>query len=288
MGTKNMNVINFSEVPAVDMSPMYKAVLKKKELCAVQINIIPELPDDMKIIHMRTDFGYDQILLKLDSSEKMFERVLPEVEKIGSESLPSGNFMAFTQTEQKKSEAQKNDCEQFKSNGDVISSLQMRMLDISRILKINCPQFILDPNYYCDGVVECDKNEDVSLVILNLRRSRNKIFTLAHELRHAWQKKYHPELYSNYISLLECREKCKELSYYNSQIVEFDANVFAYAYCRLVLGFKESDEQIILFGARPETRAANKAATLMLKNWDILSNQVLLEEYKSVYPELIV
>ena len=43
----------------------------------------------MKIFHGKNDFGYDSILVKLDSMDKMAGRVSSEVGKIGKKNLPS-------------------------------------------------------------------------------------------------------------------------------------------------------------------------------------------------------
>ena len=76
--------------PAVNMKRLFQAACSKiEDGKAAHVIVVDSLPNDMKIFHGKNDFGYDSILVKLDSMDKMAGRVSSEVGKIGKKNLPS-------------------------------------------------------------------------------------------------------------------------------------------------------------------------------------------------------
>ena len=269
--------LKFVNEPAVNMKRLYQAACSKiEDGKAAHVIVVDSLPNDTKIFHGKNDFGYDSILVKLDSMEKMAGRVSSEVGKIGKKNLPSCSIGVQLENTSTNSTQKRN----FNLSARLIADLEYLFVDLSDALQINCPQFFFSTELNSAGTLNYDSHGDVSEVLLN--PNNDMLFFAAHELRHAWQHKYHTEMFESYIPFEECRRKYgKNNSIYNSQIAEFDANVFA---CAILKGvYKRS------YSAQTPLKSyVEKSADSLIAQWDKSHNLTTLIDYKSIYPDLIV
>lgn len=269
--------LKFVNEPAVNMKRLYQAACSKIEAGkAAHVIVVDSLPNDTKIFHGKNDFGYESILVKLDSMEKMVGRVSSEVGKIGKKNLPSCSFGIQLENINTNS-TQKED---FNLSAPFIGELEYLFVELSEELQINCPQFYFSTGLNSAGTLNYDSHGDVAEVLLN--PNSDMLFFAAHELRHAWQHKYHTEMFERYIPFEECRRKYgKNNSIYNSQIAEFDANVFA---CALM----ESIYRRPYTTQTPLKSYVEKAADSLIVQWGKNHNLTTLIDYKSIFPDLIV
>ncbi len=223
-----MFVYRFSN-EAIDMRPLYLALLssmeKKGRLESALINIFEDLPDGKKVLHGKSDAGYDVIFLKKDTIDKMRGRLLAEVGKIGSRNLKPLNL--FTETPDSLNSPDVDSPVVPQRNNNNIYSLQDILLWASDALHINCPQVVLTTNVPAGQYHHDDAN---NIICLLLNPQKNIVFFALHEMRHVWQKKNHPEIFDNYMSLDECTKKygSEKSAVYGRQIAEFDADIFAH------------------------------------------------------------
>lgn len=225
-----MFVYRFSN-EAIDMGPLYLTVLrsmeKKGRLESAHISVFEDLPDEKKVLHGKSDDGYDLIFLKKDTMDKMRGRLLAEVGKIGSRNLKPLNLFTGTPDSLNSPDVDATVVPQFPLNNKVFCQLQTMLILACAYLHINCPQVVLTTQVpagqYCDDSAH-------NIIYLLLNPQKHIIFFALHEMRHAWQKKNHPEMFDNYMSLDECTEKygSEKSSVYGRQIAEFDADIFAH------------------------------------------------------------
>lgn len=103
----------------------------------------------------------------------------------------------------------------------ICNTLEISIPKIYKVQRLSTPTTL----------AEYDKEKDI-LFYVDLG-NLDIYFTIAHELRHKWQFKYHLDWFDNYnpskkISLIE----------YNMQRVELDANGFAVVACADLLGLE--------------------------------------------------
>lgn len=230
------------ELPKVDMAPLYRAALQMKKNYdhpSAHINVLPDLGAEVDVLHVLTMSGYELILLKNDEPQKLLDRVLAEVDKIGSPDLPivdnsktsarlEGNIMQCCfdgEPVDSVTNPVSNDIRI--EMGYQMWNLQFILYKLSKDYRVFCPQILLTPEYFSSGACVFDDNNDARLILLNT--NDDMIYCLLHEFRHVWQRKYHPEIFDNYIELPACMDKYKKnySNVYNAQLAEFDANVFA-------------------------------------------------------------
>ena len=263
--------------PAVNMKRLFQAACSKiEDGKAAHVIVVDSLPNDMKIFHGKNDFGYDSILVKLDSMDKMAGRVSSEVGKIGKKNLPSCSIGVQLESANMNSTQKENNY----LSGPLIAALECLFVDLSDALQINCPQLVFSTGLNSAGTLNYDRHGDVSEVLLN--PNNDLLLFAVHELRHAWQHKYHAEMFQNYIPLEECRRKYgMNNSVYNSQIAEFDANVFACAIMKDVYNRPGYTTHT------PLKSYVEKAADSLIAQWGKENNLMTLIDYKSIYPDLI-
>lgn len=280
-----MNNINCCYEP-IDMKPLYKTILqsmeKKDQYLSAHINVFDDLPDGKNVIHGKSDNGYDLIMLKKDTPQKMLGRVTAEIGKIGNRNLPQIGVsekspILFDGTAT-------SDFSAYKLNNSTIYYLQDMLIFVSELLHVNCPQVVFAPELDSAGKFESDDSNNIIYLILN--PNHDILYFAVHELRHAWQRKNHPELFDNYMELQECREKYGIHNLvYNSQIAEFDANVIAHTLRKFRLTNPESYfrdwEQTPLNVAYQ--KAVNCYSLLHNGRFDI--DRII--DYKTIYPDLI-
>lgn len=270
----------------LDMKPLYNAILqsmeKKDQYLSAHINVFNDLPNGKNIIHGKTADGYDYIMLKKDTPNKMLGRVISEIGKIGNKKLPEISFTArgrnaldFTET---------SNSPVYELNNGMIYALQDTLISVSSLLHVNCPQVVFASGFYTAGTYQIDDSNNIISLILN--PDCDILHFAVHELRHVWQKKNHPELFDNYMGLRECREKYgRHNSVYNSQIAEFDADVIAHTFKKLILIHPEiyfsNWEQF------PLKVAYQKAMNCYLSPQNGRINLDRIIDYKAIYPDLI-
>lgn len=289
-----MNIAEYlseDNLAKVDMEPFYQ-VLARTETGSENfkpsflLNILKVLPDGKKVLHAKNACGYDQVLLRADTPQKMLGRALAELGKIGSKRLPIWGFFASNAAESSFSETHSP----YLYDGEAITRLQFACLNISNILQISCPQIIFVPNYLSSGTIVTDNVGDTKAVLLKQNNNiTSDIFFLAHELRHAWQKKYHPEVFHKYVSLTDCQKKygAEYRQCYNSQVAEFDAEVFACAVVKHLYPNNVSKRSFFA-GTDDIFRAIEQAADHFFPtDFALFVNTKLLPKYQSVYPGLI-
>lgn len=271
----------------IDMTPIYKALLsrdKKGIYLSAHINVCPVLPDDQKIIHGKTEAGYDFILLKKDEPNKMVGRVLSEVGRIGKKNFPTLNLMRTFRVLSTAKEYTGNSSGPA-LDGSIIYRLQTMLIGMSQILHVNCPQIVFIPEYDTPGTLNTNENNDVTFLALNPKW--NVLYFSMHELRHAWQRKYHPEMFENYISQDECEAKYGEHNLvYPSQIAEFDADVFACA-CYMYFAIEAPEKFFDKWQQSPLLPAYKKSVEKFLSPYHGIIYWDHLIDYKSIYPDLI-
>ena len=289
-----MNIAEYlseDNLAKVDMEPFYQVLVRTEAGSgnfkpSVLLNIFKELPDGKKVLHGRNACGYDQVFLRADTPQKMLGRVLAELGKIGSKRLPIGGFISSNAVESSLSKAQ-SFC---LYDGKDIARLQSYCLSISKILKILCPQIIFVPDYPSSGTIVTDNVGDTKAVLLKQNNNNiSDVFFLVHELRHAWQKKYHPEVFHKYVSLTDCQKKygAEYRQCYNSQVAEFDAEVFACAVVKHLYSNNVSKRSFFA-GTDDIFRAIEQAADHFFPtDFALFVNTKLLPKYQSVYPGLI-
>ena len=290
-----MNIAEYlseDNLAKVDMEPFYQVLVRTEAGSgnfkpSVLLNIFKELPDGKKVLHGRNACGYDQVFLRADTPQNMLCRVLAELGKIGSKRLPIGGFISSNAVESSLSKAQ-SFC---LYDGKDIARLQSYCLSISKILKILCPQIIFVPDYPSSGTIVTDNVGDTKAVLLKQNNNNiSDVFFLVHELRHAWQKEYHPEVFYNYTSLADVQNKYGSAyrQWYNSQIAEFDAEVFACAAMKHLFFDDSAGKKSFCVGNTDVHQAIKRAADHFFPTGvDFLTGARTLPNYQSVYPDLI-
>lgn len=270
----------------IDMAPLYEAVMNRTKIngknVSVHINIYERLPVDKRLIHGKCSNLFDDyeiILLEKDSPSSMLKQVSAAMERRYLIQLPQVN-LSFSDSNLKQDQSTRS-----KINGAYIYLLQKTLLDVCKILRLNnCPQIWFFPDYFSAGTSETDDDNNAISLILN--PNYNALFMLLHEIRHVWQKKYHPEVLDNYIDLETCWEKFgRKNTYYGSQIAEFDADAFAHAYYRLLVPSYRLQQL--------EFSPLNSGLKKAVKYYFSTSKQGMpdfdrLIDYKSLYPGLIL
>lgn len=278
---------------AIDMTSLYKAIPNRKDkngrILSAHINVYEDLPCGMNVIHGKSIYGYDCIMLKKDAPSKMLGRVLAEVGKLGKKNLP----LIGMHTQRADMPDRAGSDNSFDSIGDVDSTdiliLEDLLIFISSMLNVNCPQFVFSTKLNSAGTYKPDDDNNIQYLMLDPRY--NTYYFAIHEVRHAWQKKYHPEMFDNYVGLQECREKYGMHNVvYRSQIAEFDADVVARATMRLISPDFETylAENNLPDFEKPLHIAYKKAADqyLLGRGGKVDFNRVI--DYKSIYPGLIL
>lgn len=89
-------------------------------------------------------------------------------------------------------------------------------------LNINIPKVSYDTSVFATNTTLAMIDVKNHILYLSNVESLDKYFAIAHELRHAWQFKYHKNWFKDY-------KQSNQLSItnYNKQIVEIDANAYA-------------------------------------------------------------
>lgn len=95
--------------------------------------------------------------------------------------------------------------------------------EIADILKIRLPKFTNSPRIElpCTQLAYYDTKHD-ELYIKSTIVGFDGYFTIAHELRHLWQKKHESQMFHDYQTSKEL-----DIESYNLQPAELDANAFA-------------------------------------------------------------
>lgn len=289
-----MNIAEYlseDNLAKVDMEPFYQVLVRTEAGSgnfkpSVLLNIFKELPDGKKVLHGRNACGYDQVFLRADTPQSAWSR-FAELGKIGSKRLPIGGFISSNAVESSLSKAQ-SFC---LYDGKDIARLQSYCLSISKILKILCPQIIFVPDYPSSGTIVTDNVGDTKAVLLKQNNNNiSDVFFLVHELRHAWQKEYHPEVFYNYTSLADVQNKYGSAyrQWYNSQIAEFDAEVFACAAMKHLFFDDSAGKKSFCVGNTDVHQAIKRAADHFFPTGvDFLTGARTLPNYQSVYPDLI-
>lgn len=242
----------------VNMKDLYLAAFKRADDGkAAQVLVVDELPDGKNILHAKTDFGYEVMVVKLDTKSKMVGRVLSEVSKIGKKDLLE---LGMSLHVEKTSENIQCYDAPVQLTSMAVANVQVTLADLSEALQINCPQLVFTTALDSGGMADFDNNGDVRAIVLNPKY--NIMRFAVHEFRHAWQRKYHSEMFRNYIPIEECREKYgRGNTVYNSQLAEFDANVFSYAIMNLMFDtpFSASQGTVRYY--------AESAAAALIEKW---------------------
>lgn len=105
--------------------------------------------------------------------------------------------------------------------------IQNYIEDICDILNIPVPKISYDTSHFHSNTMMAQVDSAGKVIYLKKynKPNFNQLFSIAHELRHIWQIKYHKEKYFyNYKTM----EVLKSVEEYNLQLAEIDANAFAY------------------------------------------------------------
>ena len=99
--------------------------------------------------------------------------------------------------------------------------------NICDILNIATPKVSYDTSNFTTTTMLAQINPSGNTIYLKKYYKSNidLLFSIAHELRHAWQIKYNKNLYSKKYKPVEL---CASIEEYNLQLAEIDANAFAY------------------------------------------------------------
>jgi len=86
------------------------------------------------------------------------------------------------------------------------------------------------------GLVAVYDQDTDTIFIKDLKKipTIDELFAIAHEWRHVWQSKIHPEDLNDYRE----RAECQDLEDYNNQPAEIDANAWAWIVVSKMLGGK--------------------------------------------------
>ena len=290
MKATNVLTNEVKELSNVDMAPFYRALLQVKKVGVQQsahINVVPDLDED--VMHFLTPHGYEHILLRYDEPKKMIDRVVAESEKIGSPDLPLSCFDYGLSIPSGNADADITSNNTIHLSGNIIGQLQNLFCILSKHCKVPCPQMVFVPDPYPSCSITYENDADVRAIVLNL--NSNILLSTFHEFRYAWQAKYHPDVFNNYIDLETCKERYprNHSQIYNSQVAEFDANVYA-AYFVKRIYFKRFGTEAFVFPDACEALDISESIAGILPPIiaeDVFSS-VPMELYKTIYPALIV
>ena len=267
------------------MAPLYKILMnfsnQRNKGPLVHVNVLKKLPNGVDSFHVKCSQGYHHILLKKDKMKKLEERLAMELKRVDNPKIPLVDFNmgAVRGGEECVLHGANNMFEKRVSN---IELLPYFMHKASKMLNISAPQIVLLDDHSTRGFSDRDNN------CIYVNKHYEVLGTALHELRHLWQYKYHPEWFENYVPYELVGNRGSD--FYNSQVAEFDAEVFAYAYMEAFAGCKRYVDMLVASNGKLATwrEYAEKAASLLNQpvNGTRVYNRAL--DYKSIYPDVVM
>lgn len=97
--------------------------------------------------------------------------------------------------------------------------------EVCGILEISPPIISFDTSKFTSKTMlgQCSPNGSTIYLKKYDKANLNQLFTIAHELRHVWQRKTDANLF---FTDYKPREDCSSVEEYNLQLAELDANAF--------------------------------------------------------------
>ncbi len=99
--------------------------------------------------------------------------------------------------------------------------------EICHILNIPVPEISYDTSHFPTDTMMAQVSSSGKTMHLKKydKPNTDQLFSIAHELRHIWQIKYHKDYYFESYKTVDLMQSIEE---YNLQVAEIDAHAFAY------------------------------------------------------------
>lgn len=201
------------ELSDIDMRDFYTEILYRHESIPAFI-ILEETEDGSEILRGRMTNGNEIIYLK--NSENMFNILDEELETKKAGVVDAPSFQDYDWSEKE------------------VGNWMLCTCKIADLLNIRCPQIIFTPfedggNAGGKGAIFLPNKDQNADEMVNIGET---FLSIAHELRHIWQHKHHPEWFKGYVHV----ESDEDMEAYLNHRTEIDAEAYARKLAEMVLG----------------------------------------------------
>lgn len=246
---EEMNEFILSPSYGFDMSPLYRLLLAKCGEDIPTLIVLDELPDEF----ISSGYGF---VSSTNNPNKLI-LLLERHDIITMKSILAEAISAYQNQDSLEFAMAYNPDVELGDISDLahVKSMYEHALKIASMLKIACPQIIMQKSEWMDegqaGFLEVykDKNKETGMLIVIRKDGRIKqLSTLAHELRHCWQHTYGKyKGFTDKVTFLNADK-------YFYHKTEIDAEAFSCKYVKEYKGYADISPLLTNMGDDDESR----------------------------------